>query len=90
MNEKELHKAVAAMGILSNVQRVHHFNATRKLKDGGDELITIEIHDVGQDCEWGRYSVVARNEDGREASGNSFNEIDTALGCVHWYQLDAE
>ena len=90
MDEKELHEAVAALGNLSNVQRVYHFNATRKLKDGGGELVSIEIHDSGQDCEGGRYTVVARNEQGRGASGNSFNAIGPALACVHWHKLDAE
>ena len=90
MGDKDIHEAVSALANLSNVQRVLHFNATRKTQDGRDESVMIEIHDTGQDCEWGRYTVVARNEQGRGTSGNSFNTIGPALACVHWHKLDGK
>ena len=88
LDPTEIHQAVAKIDGLSNVQRVYHFSATRACKDGSDEMVSIEIHDAGNDCDWGRYTVVARNEKGRGTSGNPFNTIEPALACVHWCKLD--
>ena len=54
---------------------------------GSAREITIEIWDGGPSTPH-RYHVIARDEDGRVATGNPEAELDLARQFVHWRELE--
>ncbi|MEJ7872261.1 MAG: hypothetical protein WKF67_08365 [Rubrobacteraceae bacterium] len=71
------------------VSEVHTFQCYRNRKDGSIQEVEVKIMDAGPDANAGtRYSVVATSEDGKAASGNSPESVQTALAILHWYDLD--
>jgi hypothetical protein len=68
---------------------VRTFQCYRHSQDGSVQEVEVKIMDAGPDVDAGvRYSVVATSEDGKTASGNSAESIQTALAILHWYELD--
>ena len=64
------------------------FTAARHRKDGGEEMVTIEVTDGGPSAEDTRFSCVATSAGGKVCSGNSASTIEQALATVHWWELD--
>ncbi len=65
------------------------FKAYRREKKGGaTQEVMIEILDAGP-TKSNRYQVVATDQFGRVASGNSLDSLIDTLRITHWYDLDA-
>ena len=60
----------------------------RETADGRTQEVTVEILDVGPEVEDGRYSCVARSDDGKAASGNPADRVEVVLSSVHWSDLN--
>jgi len=54
---------------------------------GSGREITLEIWDGGPSTPH-RYHVIARDEDGRVATGNPEADLDLAMQLVHWRELE--
>lgn len=46
-----------------------------------------EVLDHGQESSGGKFTIIARDADGRFATGNPSNDLDDAISTVHWRQL---
>ena len=73
---------------LSEAAHVTTFNCLRETADGGQQEVTVEIHDAGPGVEGTRYRCVARSADGKAASGNPHDRVNVVLSSVHWSDLD--
>ena len=78
---------------------VTRFRCYREAADGRAQRVVVEIYDEGRmvgaqddDGQQGvavrRYSCVARSDDGKVASGNSADDVRTALSTLRWQDLD--
>ena len=67
--------------------QVTTYKGFRYDKDGRICEITIEVLDSGAGDPQ-RWAVVATDEHGRQASGNSGPDLETVLATVHWWDLD--
>ena len=87
-NASSLIPAVNKFGGLFEAYHVTSFIGYRNRKDGTPQKVTVEIHDIGdQDGNIGRYSCVAKSEDGTATLGNASGSIEAALAQVHWHKL---
>ncbi len=68
---------------LSDVCHVTTFKAYR-----GNDRITVEIEDYGDDSAPRQYRCYARAEDGRYATGNPAESPAMAIATAHWWDLD--
>ena len=75
-------------GIFAAYQ-VTTFKAYRRDKAGVEREVTVEVWDAGPDSPR-RYSVVATDEKGRQAGGNSHISLQAAIAMVHWWDLDKD
>jgi hypothetical protein len=66
---------------------VTHLRLHRQRPDGEIVAVDVEVHDRGH-ASGGRWSVVARDEHGREASGNPDASLEVTFATVHWQELD--
>lgn len=89
-NPSDLIPEIKKFSDIFEAYHVTTFQCYRNRKDGTPQKITVEIHDSGNNESPGpgRYSCVAKSEDGTAASGNSSDTIQAALAQVHWYKLD--
>ena len=89
MSQFEIEAAIGYMNRvgLHGAQHVQHFEAYAQRRDGKEVKIVIEVRDSGPSLPM-RYMCVARTEDGKTASGNSQPSVESAIGSVHWGQLD--
>ena len=70
--------------------QVTTYRAYRKNKKGVDKEVTIEVLDRGPGKPDLRYLVIATDQDGKQASGNSGPNLEVVLATVHWYDLDRD
>jgi hypothetical protein len=68
--------------------RVTEFMGYRTAKDGHTQKVTVQIFDAGPLAGELRYQVQAQSDDGKQASGNAAESLDTVLTIAHWYDLD--
>ena len=79
--------------------QVTRFRCYREAADGRAQRIVVEVYDEGrrvgapdddgpQHVAVRRYSCVARSDDGKAASGNSADNVRTALSTMRWKELD--
>jgi hypothetical protein len=67
------------------------FDCYRERKDGGTEMVTVEILDAGPDVDHGlRYHCKATSERGKLATSNPAGTIQQVLATLHWFELDRE
>lgn len=84
-----------AMGLLrqeGNFFELYHvttFTGYRRRKQGDVQEVEITILDA-RDTGPVRYQVSAKDEDGREASGNGGDSLTEAIGTMHWGDLDQD
>lgn len=74
-------------GIRDLVRVVHTFTGHRKNRAGKMKAVTVEIREEMPGASY-RYSVKATDEDGREATGQGGDTVQTALFTTHWDNLD--
>lgn len=78
-------------GTISEAYRIETVIVLRTDSDGATRYVTVQIWDRGPAAPTNlRYTVVARDEEGREATGNPADELRTALTTVHWNDLDKD
>ena len=71
------------------VYRKIEFVSYRETQDGRDQEIAITILDAGPNSPARlRYQCKARSDDGKHASGNPSESLETALTMVRWGELD--
>lgn len=58
----------------------------RNRKDGSVQTVTVEVLDAGPDQQ-NRFHVYAKSDDGKSATGNPADTLETALAIVHWGNL---
>lgn len=88
MNPMDIHESLKKLG--QGFFEVHHlmtFRCHRRMKEGSAQEVMVEVSDGGPDMEQGRYSCVARSNDGKTALGNPAESIEDALSLVHWHNL---
>jgi hypothetical protein len=83
---EELLAAVGGPAKLFESSKITTVQGYRNTEAGPIE-VTVELHDRGESAD-PRWSVVARTDNGRSASGNPDNNLDVALATVHWWDLD--
>ena len=67
------------------------YRAERTPPGGGSSFaVTITVWDAGPGAGIYRYSVEARADGGRVATGNPERTIEAALSLVHWQDLDGD
>lgn len=54
---------------------------------GHGHEVTVAILDGGPENPNARYCAKATTEDGRQASGNACESVQTALQIVHWHEI---
>jgi hypothetical protein len=65
------------------------FKCYRNDKQGGVQMVTVELYDAGPDSDPQlRYHCVAKTDTGKSASGNPGPSIAVVLATVHWWDLD--
>lgn len=72
----------------SEAYQVTEYVVCRETRGGGMEEVRIEVRDGGPAMGNLRFSVIAKSEDGRTATGNPAGSLETVLATVHWYDLD--
>ena len=86
---ERLQRKLTATADLEDVRHVRSFRAARTRPDWSSAELLIELLDRGPASDLGRYTVVATDvETKRSATGNSSDDLDLALGLVHWESLD--
>lgn len=63
------------------------FGFVRTSEKRSEHIVTVEVHERVSGP-GPRFSVVATDEDGRQASGNSGDKLNVVLATVHWEDLD--
>jgi hypothetical protein len=86
MNTPEIIEQLKKAGSFVEVHRLYHFRCHRE--SAGTHTVDVEITDMGESNPNARYSVIATQDDGKTASGNSGRTIQEALAMVHWFNLD--
>jgi hypothetical protein len=74
----------------SIAEEIHRFKGFRTNKNDETLKVKVSTFDVGEDCTNPdlRYYCEIRQEDGKTASGNSADSVDSVLVNVNWYDLD--
>lgn len=88
MEPTDLIEAIEKNGDLTEVHHITTYEGYRKLPGGGEQLVTVKVMDAGPDAGKLRYHCIATGENGKAASGNSAESIETVLATMHWYKLD--
>ncbi|HZS05308.1 MAG TPA: hypothetical protein VFD58_10780 [Blastocatellia bacterium] len=90
MSDLELVAVIKKFGKFFEAYERKTFTCYRNAKDGGIQKVLVEVLDAGPENSSIRYSVIARSEDGKAASGNPGSSPDMALAMVHWGDLDSD
>jgi hypothetical protein len=72
---------------LFEAAHVTTFKCYRETADRRTQEVTLEILDAGPGV-GPRYRCVARSDDGKVASGNPGDRVDSVLSTLHWWDLD--
>jgi hypothetical protein len=86
MNTPEIIEQLKKSSQLCRGPSLFHFRCHRE--SAGTHTVDVDITDMGQSNPNARYSVIATQDDGKTASGNSGRTIQQALAMVHWFNLD--
>jgi hypothetical protein len=65
----------------------HTFGFVRTSDKRSEHIVNVEVYERISGP-GNRFSVVATDENGRQASGNSADKLDVVLATVHWEDLD--
>jgi len=65
---------------------VQQFMMYRETKSGSTQRVDVDVLDAGE-AEANRYSIHARSDDGKTASGNPDKDLGVAIAMVHWGNL---
>ncbi len=69
---------------------VTEYQGYRHREDGTVQQVTIKILDAGAEERFSQYHVHAEANDGRRATGNAADSIETTLAIVHWGDLNRD
>jgi hypothetical protein len=89
METREMNETVEMLKKLGtgDAWKTFHFGLVRESETHGTQMVSVEVHErIGGPGT--RFDVVATDSDGRQASGNGADSINTALAVVHWDALD--
>ncbi|HWE63365.1 MAG TPA: hypothetical protein VHB98_16740 [Chloroflexota bacterium] len=88
MQLSEVLKRLMQAGGFSAMSRVTMFKGYRTNTHGQMKAVMVELYDAGPEKPGLRYQVIARDEDGRVATGNPADGLEAVLANVHWWELD--
>jgi hypothetical protein len=80
--------ALRSVGKLQTCSTKQTFEAIRTDADGVEQLIEIELVDLGPQNPASRYAASARDRHGRVGASNAESSIRSALIGIHWDELD--
>jgi hypothetical protein len=73
---------------LFEISQKSTFHCYRHKKDGSIQEVTIDIYDAGQGAGQVRFHCIATTDDGKLATGNAADTLETTISIVHWDDLD--
>ena len=85
MNRDEIIENLERFGKLFEIRELIGVFKGYREDDPGQE-VTVEIWDRGEPHKQ-RFTILARDQDGKEATGNDENTIVNAISTTHWQDL---
>ncbi len=90
MDPSEMLAQVKEAAGLDDAYHVTTFKGYRPIEGTGAALTTVEVWDRGPGAGASRFTVLARDELGRSATGAPQATLDQAMAAVPWSDLDQE